>query len=198
LIESKFISRAATFTFFIGDRFFGVITAYVQGDNAGLYHFTSSLPVQIVKFLKPVLSPLINNTSPAKEVTEPLAKVTIAENDTPAIKVTNTKIVNPAPKVIKAKILKPVPKATNTKNQEPLAKSAAPKIFKQPMVEKLDDRSAKPTLAKVPSPKVIKPLAKESLIKNTKLSENEKPPLTEKNDSATRYYKYPTAVTPAQ
>lgn len=59
LLESKFISRAAVFTFFIGDRFFGVITAYVAGDNAGSYHFTSSLPVQIMKFLKPTLTPLL-------------------------------------------------------------------------------------------------------------------------------------------
>jgi len=59
LIESKFISRAAVFTFFIGERFFGVITAYVAGDNAGSYHFTSSLPVQIMKFLKPTLTPLL-------------------------------------------------------------------------------------------------------------------------------------------
>ncbi len=60
LIESKFISRAATFVFFLGDRFFGVITAYVAGANAEQYHFTSSLPVQIIKFLQPTLSPLIN------------------------------------------------------------------------------------------------------------------------------------------
>ena len=73
VIESKFISRAATFTFFIGERYFGVITAYVEGDNAGQYHFTSSLPVQIVKFLKPVLSPLINNTIPVK-LNNPLDK----------------------------------------------------------------------------------------------------------------------------
>ncbi len=62
LLESRFISRAATFTFFIGERFFGVITAYVEGSNAGQYHFTSSMPVQIMKFLKPTLSPLINGT----------------------------------------------------------------------------------------------------------------------------------------
>ncbi len=61
LIESKFISRAAVFTFFLGERFFGVITAYVAGDDAGNYHFTSSLPVQIMKFLKPTLTPLLNN-----------------------------------------------------------------------------------------------------------------------------------------
>jgi membrane peptidoglycan carboxypeptidase len=60
LLESKFISRAATFVFFLGDRFFGVITAYVEGPNAGRYHFTSSLPVQIIKYLKPTLSPLIS------------------------------------------------------------------------------------------------------------------------------------------
>ncbi|NOT13903.1 MAG: carboxypeptidase [Methylococcaceae bacterium] len=63
LIESKFISRAATFVFFLGDRFFGVITAYVAGSNAEQYHFTSSLPVQIIKFLQPTLSPLINKKS---------------------------------------------------------------------------------------------------------------------------------------
>ncbi len=62
LIESKFISRAATFTFFLGDRFFGVITAYVAGSNAESYHFTSALPVQIVKYLKPSLEPLLNKT----------------------------------------------------------------------------------------------------------------------------------------
>jgi membrane peptidoglycan carboxypeptidase len=60
LLESKFISRAATFVFFLGDRYFGIITAYVEGPNAGRYHFTSSLPVQILKYLKPTLSPLIN------------------------------------------------------------------------------------------------------------------------------------------
>ncbi|MFI3190232.1 carboxypeptidase [Crenothrix sp. D3] len=66
LIESTFISRAAVFTFFIGERFFGVITAYVEGENAGNYHFTSSLPVQILKSLEPTLAPLIKAT-PADE-----------------------------------------------------------------------------------------------------------------------------------
>ena len=60
LIDTIFISRAATFTFFLGDRFFGVMTAYVAGPNAESYHFTSSLPVQIIKFLEPTLAPLIN------------------------------------------------------------------------------------------------------------------------------------------
>ncbi|MGZ5014205.1 MAG: transglycosylase domain-containing protein [Methylobacter sp.] len=62
LIDSIFISRAATFTFFLGDRFFGVITAYVAGADAERYHFTSSLPVQIIKFLEPTLAPLLNKS----------------------------------------------------------------------------------------------------------------------------------------
>jgi hypothetical protein len=49
--------------FFLGDRFYGVITAYVAGANAEQYHFTSSLPVQIIKFLQPTLSPLLNKKS---------------------------------------------------------------------------------------------------------------------------------------
>jgi membrane peptidoglycan carboxypeptidase len=173
LIESKFISRAATFTFFLGDRFFGVITAYVEGDNAGLYHFTSSLPVQIVKFLKPTLSPLLNNTLPGNGITKPVAKVIIAGNVKPVKKATNTKNVKPVTKVINAKSVKP------------LAKIAAAKNLKSP--------------AKEATAKVTKPLAKGTLTKNTKLSVNEKITTPDdKNDSATRYYKYPTTPNPPQ
>jgi membrane peptidoglycan carboxypeptidase len=78
LIDSIFISRAATFTFFIGDRFFGVITAYVAGADAGRYHFTSSLPVQIIKFLEPTLSPLLNKT-PGKESSGLMANLKTGE-----------------------------------------------------------------------------------------------------------------------
>ena len=101
VVESKFISRAATFTFFIGERYFGVITAYVEGDNAGQYHFTSSLPVQIVKFLKPVLSPLINNTIPVK-LSNPLDK-----NTGNNVSVISTQL-NVEPTVIQPKIVTPV------------------------------------------------------------------------------------------
>jgi membrane peptidoglycan carboxypeptidase len=66
LIDSVFISRAAVFTFFLGDRFFGVITAYVAGPDAERYHFTSSLPVQIIKFLEPTLAPLVNKSLEGK------------------------------------------------------------------------------------------------------------------------------------
>jgi membrane peptidoglycan carboxypeptidase len=77
LIESRFISRAATFTFFLGDRFFGVITAYVTGADAESYHFTSSLPVQILKSLKPTLAPLLNRARGSIKI-EPLSKAIMA------------------------------------------------------------------------------------------------------------------------
>lgn len=81
LIESKFISRAATFAFFLGDRFFGVMTAYVAGDQAEKYHFTSSLPVQIIKFLKPTLTPLLNRPVQKGEDRPPFSKVTVAASE---------------------------------------------------------------------------------------------------------------------
>jgi membrane peptidoglycan carboxypeptidase len=54
---SRVVSRAATFVFFLGDRFFGVVTAYVTGPEAARYHFTSALPVQVLKSLAPSLTP---------------------------------------------------------------------------------------------------------------------------------------------
>ncbi len=60
VIESKVMSRTATFVFYIGDRFFGTLTAYVPTADAGSFNFTSALPVQILKILAPKLAPLIN------------------------------------------------------------------------------------------------------------------------------------------
>jgi hypothetical protein len=54
------VSRTATFVFFIGDRWFGVITAYVPGATAQNYNFTSALPVQILKNLAPELNPYVD------------------------------------------------------------------------------------------------------------------------------------------
>jgi hypothetical protein len=60
LIRSKAVSRTATFVFFIGERWFGVITAYVPGATAQNYNFTSALPVQILKNLAPELNPYVD------------------------------------------------------------------------------------------------------------------------------------------
>lgn len=58
LLTSESINRTATFVFFIGDRFFGVVTAFVSGPEAAGYRFTSSLPTQVLKTLGPTLTPL--------------------------------------------------------------------------------------------------------------------------------------------
>ena len=60
LISSRVVDRTATFVFFLGDRFFGTVTAYVPGNDAESFHFTSAIAVQLLKALKPELEPLIN------------------------------------------------------------------------------------------------------------------------------------------
>ena len=76
LIKSRVTSRAATFVFIIGDRFFGTITAFVPGTEAERYDFTSSLPIHVLKILAPKLMPLIHeeggDITEAKEVVKPL------------------------------------------------------------------------------------------------------------------------------
>ncbi len=59
VIESRFVNRSATFVFNIGERFFGSMTAYVQGPESAKYDFTSALPVQLLTVLAPSLMPLI-------------------------------------------------------------------------------------------------------------------------------------------
>ena len=59
LLGSRAVNRTATFAFFLGDRHFGVITAYVPGALADDYSFTSSLPVQILKTMAPQLKPYV-------------------------------------------------------------------------------------------------------------------------------------------
>jgi membrane peptidoglycan carboxypeptidase len=59
--SSRPTNRTAAFVFYIGDRYFGVITAYVQGRDAGDYHFTSALPVTILRLLSPTLMAKLDN-----------------------------------------------------------------------------------------------------------------------------------------
>jgi len=55
LLESRAVNRTATFTFFAGDRYFGVITAYVPGQDADDFRFTSALPAQILRVIGPTM-----------------------------------------------------------------------------------------------------------------------------------------------
>lgn len=57
------LNRTATFVFYMGDRHFGTITAYVVGPTAAKHRFTSGLPVQILKSMGPVLTPHLDKSS---------------------------------------------------------------------------------------------------------------------------------------
>ena len=59
VIESKVMNRTATFAFYLGARFFGVMTVFVPGEAAADFHFTSAIAVQIVKDMEPALRPLV-------------------------------------------------------------------------------------------------------------------------------------------
>ncbi len=60
IISSRVVDRTATFVFFLGDRFYGTVTAYVPGPDAASFHFTSGLAVQLLKVLQPELKPLLD------------------------------------------------------------------------------------------------------------------------------------------
>jgi membrane peptidoglycan carboxypeptidase len=92
LVEARVVDRTATFVFFLGDRFYGTITAYVVGPEAGKYHFTSALAVQLLKSLTPQLQPLLDTPeAPDQLAATPLAAVpqitfvTGASNAVPAV-----------------------------------------------------------------------------------------------------------------
>jgi membrane peptidoglycan carboxypeptidase len=53
ILSSRVVSRTAAFTFFIGDRYYGVVTASVFGRRAGNYSFTSALPLRFLELLAP-------------------------------------------------------------------------------------------------------------------------------------------------
>ncbi|WP_232219960.1 transglycosylase domain-containing protein [Pseudogulbenkiania sp. MAI-1] len=67
LLSSRVVSRSGTFVFFIGDRYFGTLTAYVSGPEAASYGFTSGLPVQIMKVLAPTLTRLTGLNMPLEQ-----------------------------------------------------------------------------------------------------------------------------------
>ncbi len=59
LVESRSVNRTSSIVFFIGDRYYGVITAYVPGEQAAQYRFTSALPAQIFRELGPTFEGLL-------------------------------------------------------------------------------------------------------------------------------------------
>ncbi len=63
LIDTRPVDRTATFVFFLGDRLYGTITAFVPGAQAASYHFTSSLAVLLLTALEPELQALIERST---------------------------------------------------------------------------------------------------------------------------------------
>jgi membrane peptidoglycan carboxypeptidase len=61
--RSEVMNRTAAFVFLIGDRFYGVATAYVSGEAAAEYRFTSALAVQLFRHLALVVQPLVLGTT---------------------------------------------------------------------------------------------------------------------------------------
>jgi membrane peptidoglycan carboxypeptidase len=67
------VSRTATFAFYVGDRYFGVMTAFVPGQESGRYEFTSALSVSVLRLLAPTINdriadkPLVAAGAPTTE-----------------------------------------------------------------------------------------------------------------------------------
>ena len=72
LVSSRVVNRTGTFAFYIGDRFFGAITAHVAGDDAADYAFTSALSAQMLRALAPIINPLITGSAPVEEAAQPM------------------------------------------------------------------------------------------------------------------------------
>jgi membrane peptidoglycan carboxypeptidase len=71
LISEEVVNRNALFSFYIGDRFFGVILAHVGGAQAAGFEFTSGLATQLLKIIQPVLAPMMTeNGSSALPVSQ--------------------------------------------------------------------------------------------------------------------------------
>lgn len=58
-VTSRALNRTATFVFYLGERHFGTLTAFVLGEDAADFKFTSALPVQVLKSMAPTLAPWI-------------------------------------------------------------------------------------------------------------------------------------------
>jgi hypothetical protein len=61
--SERAVSRTATFVFYIGDRYYGVITTLVPGRQAGNFSFTSALPVTVMRMLAPAINARLGENS---------------------------------------------------------------------------------------------------------------------------------------
>ncbi|HTV88340.1 MAG TPA: transglycosylase domain-containing protein [Stellaceae bacterium] len=67
ITASRVVDRTATFVFFLGPRFYGTVTVYTPGQYAAHFHYSSALAVQVLKVMKPELTPLLDAPPPPSE-----------------------------------------------------------------------------------------------------------------------------------
>jgi membrane peptidoglycan carboxypeptidase len=60
ITSSHILDRTATFVFFLGPRYYGTVTVYTPGKYAARFHYSSALAVQLLKVMKPELTPLLD------------------------------------------------------------------------------------------------------------------------------------------
>jgi membrane peptidoglycan carboxypeptidase len=65
VISSRVVNRTATFAFYVGDRFFGVISAHVPGEDAAKFDFTSALAAELLKIVRSSLIPMMESSGAA-------------------------------------------------------------------------------------------------------------------------------------
>src|SRR5690606_32687820 len=85
-VSSKVMNRTASFVFLVGGRFYGTVIAFVPGEQARNFEFTSALPVQIWKTLAPRLEPLLAEAmvSPGPAEAVPVSTPSATEDGTPS------------------------------------------------------------------------------------------------------------------
>lgn len=124
VVESKVVNRVATFAFFLGDHFFGVMTAYVPGEAAGNFHFTSGLPAQLLKLMEPALRPLVLGSGPQPETAKLPVRV-LPPRPTPPTE-TSGAAARPAPAPAAAPTVTPAKPAGDTGKPAKPPKAAEP------------------------------------------------------------------------
>ena len=67
-VDGEAVSRAGVFMFGFGERFFGVLTIYVEGQEAADYDFTSSMAAQVFTQIAPMLSDMVANPAAEPEI----------------------------------------------------------------------------------------------------------------------------------
>jgi len=61
-VATTAMNRTATFVFYLGDNYFGTLTAFVPGSKSDDFSFTSALPLQVMKGMMPILAPYVKSS----------------------------------------------------------------------------------------------------------------------------------------